>query len=479
MKYNYFFDLDGVLIDEDNKIDDLVLAYFKEKQIKPIIATGRLIHDAQSISEQNKFNSPFNIGLNGAHIQDCVGNDILTVSIEKMIAKTILTTVVKNIPECRIEMNGFYNRYFFSPRPADFPREIKESHIIGDLFSYIDDIEVAGFLIIDANADSIIKKLTPLLEMYQDQINIVKTSGSSIEIFNNTVSKGNAISYLQNSGMLEHELSVAYGDSDNDMEMLEIVDISFAIRGKQHVEAVAGHVIKEISESFPILENSKPVIQKGDFIVSCQALDNEPLHSSYIMGRMAYATIMGGADGIRANSVGDILEIKKQVRCPIIGIIKKDYEDSDVYITSHISEIDQLVECGCDIIAIDATKRLRTCGVDLKDFVTSIKSKYPQQKLMADCSTFEEMFYADELGIDYIGTTLFGYTEYSPNSAFHDLESFAEVVGKIKNKVIAEGQIDSPAMAKQIKDCGVYAIVVGGAITRPQEIVEKFVSELR
>ena len=68
-------------------------------------------------------------------------------------------------------------------------------------------------------------------------------------------------------------------------------------------------------------------------VVSCQALPHEPLHSSFIMGRMALAAFQGGACGIRANTKEDIAEIQKNVDLPIIGIVKRDYEDSAVYIT--------------------------------------------------------------------------------------------------------------------------------------------------
>ena len=62
-------------------------------------------------------------------------------------------------------------------------------------------------------------------------------------------------------------------------------------------------------------------MNKG-LIVSCQALPNEPLHSSFIMGRMALAAKEGGAIGIRANTIADIQAIKAEVDLPIIGIIK-------------------------------------------------------------------------------------------------------------------------------------------------------------
>ena len=159
-----------------------------------------------------------------------------------------------------------------------------------------------------------------------------------------------------------------------------------------------------------IMEKSVETI-KGNLIVSCQALPEEPLHSSFIMGRMAFAAKMGGAAGIRANTKEDIIEIKKNVDLPVIGIVKQVYEDSEIYITPTMKEIDELMEAKPEIIALDATNRLRPGGVTLKDFYNAVRKKYPEQLLMADCSTLEEAVYADGLGFDFIGTTLVGYTE--------------------------------------------------------------------
>ena len=90
---------------------------------------------------------------------------------------------------------------------------------------------------------------------------------------------------------------------------------------------------------------------RGKLIVSCQALSNEPLHSSYIMGRMAVAARMGGAKGIRANTKEDIQEIQKQVDLPIIGIVKREYPDSRIYITPTMKEVDELMEVKPEIKA--------------------------------------------------------------------------------------------------------------------------------
>ena len=101
--------------------------------------------------------------------------------------------------------------------------------------------------------------------------------------------------------------------------------------------------------------NDKVKNLEKKLIVSCQALPHEPLHSSFIMGRMALAAKEGGAYGIRANTKEDITEIKKNVDLPIIGIVKRDYENSKVYITPTMKEIEELMEVKPEIIAMDAT----------------------------------------------------------------------------------------------------------------------------
>ena len=127
------------------------------------------------------------------------------------------------------------------------------------------------------------------------------------------------------------------------------------------------------------MENQKIEQLHGRLIVSCQALPQEPLHSSFIMGRMALAAKQGGALGIRANTKEDIREIQSQVDLPVIGIVKRDYPDSKIYITPTLKEVQELMEVRPEIIALDATDAVRPGGVSLDDFFQQLKEKYPDQ----------------------------------------------------------------------------------------------------
>lgn len=218
------------------------------------------------------------------------------------------------------------------------------------------------------------------------------------------------------------------------------------------------------------------MIEKGSLIISCQALEDEPLHSSFIMGRMALAAKEGGAKGIRANSIADIKEIKTKVDLPVIGIIKQNYGDHPVYITPTMKEISALVECGVDVIAMDATGVDRPDGTKFDDLFRKCQQLYPKQKWMADCSTLNEMIHADELGFDFIGTTLIGYTKQSQGDkvAADDFSIVRKAIAKCQHPVICEGNIDTPEKAKHVVELGSYAVVVGGAVTRPQLITKKF-----
>lgn len=224
--------------------------------------------------------------------------------------------------------------------------------------------------------------------------------------------------------------------------------------------------------------NSQDLLKQlqHSLIVSCQALEDEPLHSSFIMSKMALAAKLGGAVGIRANSVEDIQAIKQEVDLPIIGIIKKDYPDEAVFITPTLAEISALAKEGVDIIALDGTNRMRPGNQTFEELLRQAKEAFPEQLFMADVSTLEEGLLAVEAGADIVAPTLAGYTPYSKD--VKPLELVKQLVEKVNVPVIAEGNFDTPEKAKLAIEHGAHAVVVGSAITRPMNITEKFATAI-
>lgn len=220
---------------------------------------------------------------------------------------------------------------------------------------------------------------------------------------------------------------------------------------------------------------------QGGLVVSCQALEEEPLHSSMIMAKMALAAYQGGAKAIRANGINDIECIKKEVPLPIIGIIKREYPGSDVYITPTTEEIRALGDIQVDVIALDATTRKRPNGQSLRELVTFARTQYPNILLMADCASVEDIENANELGFDMVATTLVGYTKTTNGARISadDFKILKEMKARNKEAIfVVEGNIASPSQARQALEYGADTVVVGGMITRPQQITKCFVEAI-
>ncbi len=214
-----------------------------------------------------------------------------------------------------------------------------------------------------------------------------------------------------------------------------------------------------------------------DLIVSCQALEDEPLHGSEIMAKMAQAAKNGGAKAIRSNSAVDVAAIKRQTGLPIIGLVKRDYPDSEIYITATLKEVKELLAVEADVIALDATYRKRPNGETLKDLVNYIH-EHSKTLVMADIANVRDAEYAMECGVDMVSTTLSGYTNDSPKQLDPDFELVEQLSKLLPVPVIAEGRIQTPEQARKMLELGAWSIVVGGAITRPQLITKTFAERI-
>ena len=217
------------------------------------------------------------------------------------------------------------------------------------------------------------------------------------------------------------------------------------------------------------------LIPKGALVVSCQARADNPLHGPVHMAAMALAAEAGGARGIRANGAEDVRAIRAATSLPIIGIRKLWDERFPVYITPDFASAAQIAEAGADIIAIDATPRARN-GEPVERLIPRIRGELGRE-VFADVSTLDEGRAAHSHGATYVATTLSGYTEETEarKGQGTDLELLSALVAAIPAPVVAEGRFDTPELVAEAFRRGAHAVVVGTAITNPQQITRKFV----
>lgn len=217
---------------------------------------------------------------------------------------------------------------------------------------------------------------------------------------------------------------------------------------------------------------------RGGLIVSCQARPGWPMYGPDIMASFAKAAELGGAVAIRATGKENIREIKKQVNLPVLGINKIFDNNYDVYITPTFASAVEILEEGIDIIAIDATERTRPNGEKFTNIVRKIKENYPEVLIMAEISTLEEALIIKDEPIDFISTTLSGYTESSKLNDKFNPELIKEIKQNLSIPIVAEGRIETPEEAKTALKAGAHSVVVGTSITRPEVITKRFVSAI-
>lgn len=223
-------------------------------------------------------------------------------------------------------------------------------------------------------------------------------------------------------------------------------------------------------------------LMHGSIIVSCQATPGEPLYDPErsVMPLMARAAKLAGAKMIRTSSVRDIVGIKEETGLPVIGLIKREYPGYSGRITMTMREVDECMEALSDIISIDCTDTPRGDGLTAPEFLKKVREKYPNIIIMADCATLEEAKAAYAAGADLVGSTMNGYTAATAHCKGEpNYELVEQMVAALPCPVIAEGRVHTPEQAKKMLALGAWAVVVGGAITRPLEIAQRYFAAIR
>lgn len=226
-----------------------------------------------------------------------------------------------------------------------------------------------------------------------------------------------------------------------------------------------------------MIQKFEKVVPRG-LVVSCQLDKSEPLHTPQHCALFAQAAAMGGAVGIRAEGIENIQEIRATVRLPIIGCERGVYDDDSILVTPDMDSADDLVRLGVDVLAVDATTRLRPGTIiDGTRFIAEVRKRHSSIPIIADVSTFEEGVKAVDVGADAVSTVLFGRTPGTYEMAMSPddhLELIYRLAGTISQPVYAEGFIWSVEDANGAIEAGAYGVIVGGAITRPRVLTRLY-----
>ncbi len=212
---------------------------------------------------------------------------------------------------------------------------------------------------------------------------------------------------------------------------------------------------------------------EGKLIASAQAYPGEPMRDPRTMAQVAQACVQGGASAIRAQGLADLSLIHQAVDVPVIGLWKDGHDG--VFITPTLHHALAVAGTGCEIVAIDGTRRERPDGLTFAQTVKEFKKIRPDVLVMADCGSYEDAMMAQEAGADILGTTLAGYTDDRPKTDGPDLELLAQIKADADRPIFVEGRIHTPAQAREAMEAGAYAVVVGTAITHPTTITSWFV----
>jgi len=209
-------------------------------------------------------------------------------------------------------------------------------------------------------------------------------------------------------------------------------------------------------------------------IVSCQANHDSPLREPHVITALAVAALAGGARALRLCGAEHIRAVRAVTELPIIGLTKTRRDDTDAYITPTPAEAAAVAHAGAQIVAFDATQRPRPHTVT--ELVHTIHGA--GALALADVSTLREAGAALEAGADLISTTLSGYTPSSPQQDTPDW-ALMRALGHAGIPFIAEGRLRTPQDAAHALQLGAYAVVVGSAITRPDDITRWFVAAMQ
>ncbi|HVL39477.1 MAG TPA: putative N-acetylmannosamine-6-phosphate 2-epimerase [Fimbriimonadaceae bacterium] len=215
------------------------------------------------------------------------------------------------------------------------------------------------------------------------------------------------------------------------------------------------------------------VLAARPLVASVQASEGSPVEDPTTLARLAAASAEQGVRVLRLQGVENVQSARQATGLPCIGLVKRRYPGSEVYITPTIAEVEALLASPCEVIALDATLRERPEGQTLRSLVQEVHRA--GRLAMGDCDTIASVRHALSCGVDLVGTTLAGYTDAAPSTTGPDLGFLREAIAESTVPVLAEGRFAQPWQVQAALRIGAAAVVVGGALNDPVKLTRGFI----
>ncbi|QNM15294.1 MULTISPECIES: HAD family hydrolase [Fusobacterium] len=226
-------DLDGTLLQPDHKVSDYSIDIIKklvDKNINFVIATGRGKQGVQDILNQLNLDI-YLICNNGANIYDKKGKLIFEETIEPEISSKIL----KEIKNTGLFYSAFRENIFYHDK------DDKEDYFTRELFTEVvmnnlDNCPQLNKIIVTDDDPKVISKINNILrEKFNSLVEITISQPTCLDISPKGCSKGTGIKHLAKIFNTTTEDFMAFGDGENDLDMLRTVGHPVIMANSQEV----------------------------------------------------------------------------------------------------------------------------------------------------------------------------------------------------------------------------------------------------
>lgn len=227
------FDLDGTLLNKEKKLTlgvKKVLRELFEKGIEVLIVTGRPYSSTKETLRD--LNLPIiSICYNGGKIVDNGSGEII---VNKILPEDVAFDFLNYIKEKDIEINLFKDDVWYARSLDSYSTKVyaKNSGLTPEIFDLkeMTSDNLTKGVIVNSDDDFLNKHKKELENLLGDRAYITFTQAQYLEVLNKEINKGKALKDILDSKEIKLEECMAFGDSENDLEMIEAVGAGVAMK---------------------------------------------------------------------------------------------------------------------------------------------------------------------------------------------------------------------------------------------------------